>query len=403
MEMDSLFTKTPRINVLSIGSDRNLFVPETSSRKRIIEYGALFRELHIIVFSRKKLGLKKERIAPNIWLYPTNSFSKWLYVFDALAIARRLRAKKEIGVVSAQDPFESGLVSFCAAKILRAPLHLQVHTDLFSPFFKKGALLNAFRIRLAVFLFSRASGIRVVSARIKDSIVRKFAGRKIPNIAVLPIFIDAEAMKHSMPSFDLHEKYPQFPLIALVVSRLEPEKNISFAIELLAHATKNGVKDVGLVVVGTGRLKESLQKQAARRGISDRVIFEGQTFDLASYYKTADILFVTSLYEGYGMVVVEAFFSGCPILSFDVGIASEMLSYKNEMVCSAGDRDCMKKEFMKWASVAAFREELRVLAAKSAEEKKSVSKEAYLAAYQKTLEAAASRVSDSVKTKRVKL
>ena len=45
---------------------------------------------------------------------------------------------------------------------------------------------------------------------------------------------------------------------------------------------------------------------------------------LFSYYKTVDLFLVTSLYEGYGMTLVEAQAAGCPIISTDVGVAREV-------------------------------------------------------------------------------
>lgn len=58
---------------------------------------------------------------------------------------------------------------------------------------------------------------------------------------------------------------------------------------------------------------------------------------LFSYYKTADIFLSTSLYEGYGMSMVEARAAGCPIVATDAGIAPEIAA----RVCPVGDAECL--------------------------------------------------------------
>ena len=55
-----------------------------------------------------------------------------------------------------------------------------------------------------------------------------------------------------------------------------------------------------------------------------RISLGGGGTDLPSYYKTADLFLAASLYEGYGMALVEAQAADCPIISTDVGVAREI-------------------------------------------------------------------------------
>ena len=65
-----------------------------------------------------------------------------------------------IDVVTTQDPFECGLAGFLIARIFRARLHIQIHTDVMSPYFANESTLNRVRVLIAKFLIPRASGIR---------------------------------------------------------------------------------------------------------------------------------------------------------------------------------------------------------------------------------------------------
>ena len=159
------------MKVLSISLDRKVFEQGSAVRSRLLDYGRLVEELHIIVFAKKSYGFKNESFPPNIFLYPTNTRTRLGYILRAIVIAYEIkRSGISIDVVSAQDPFETGLIAFLISRILRAKLHLQIHTDVMSPYFKKESLMNRVRVLFATFLIPRANAIRVVSERIKNSL-----------------------------------------------------------------------------------------------------------------------------------------------------------------------------------------------------------------------------------------
>ena len=105
----------------------------------------------------------------------------------------------------------------------------------------------------------------------------------------------------------------------LVVSRLEAEKNVGLAIRAFADQAP---KSACLIIVGDGSERTKLERLVQELGFSGRIFFEGGE-DPKKYYKLASMFLSTSLYEGYGMTVIEALASGIPVLSTDVGIARE--------------------------------------------------------------------------------
>jgi glycosyltransferase involved in cell wall biosynthesis len=112
-----------------------------------------------------------------------------------------------------------------------------------------------------------------------------------------------------------------------MVSRLEPEKDIATALKAFALAEKS-VKNVGLVIVGSGSMEAELSHVAQSLGIGERVLFVGwrDGTELAIIRTSSDIFLSTSLYEGYGLSLVEAAATKMPIVSTDVGIAPDILS-----------------------------------------------------------------------------
>lgn len=321
------------MKILVIGSDRSIFQEGSEARQRMIEYGALADEMHIIVFAERKFGFAKAQLSDTTWAHPTNSRAKWFYIADAARIGSALAAPD---VVTAQDPFECGLAGWLIARRRKTPLQLQVHTDFLSPYFCRGSFLNRIRTRSARFLISRATRIRVVSERVRNSLTTHFT-LDASRIDVLPIFIDTEKIKHASITVDLHKKYPRFDFIALMASRFTKEKNISLALAVVKKLIRQFPK-LGLVVVGSGPDKERLRSETARLGIKGYVVFEPWADDLASYYKTADVFLLTSNYEGYGRTAVEALAAGIPVVMTDVGLAGEIVKNgENGFVAPVGD------------------------------------------------------------------
>ncbi|MBS4052333.1 MAG: glycosyltransferase, partial [Methylomonas sp.] len=225
-------------------------------------------------------------------------------------------------VVTAQDPFELGLVAWRISSRFDIPLQLQVHTDFLSPYFKKGSLKNRARLVLAHMLIPRAQSIRVVSERIKRSLLLKYH-RITPNIHVVPIFVDIDTLR-SVQAVDLRKKYPGFDRIILMASRLSSEKNIPMAIRAFREVVKKHPR-TGLLIVGSGPEELRLKAYAERLDLKGKIFFGGWQSSIAPFAKAAHIFLSTSLYEGYGLSVVEAAVTGTLVVSSDVGIATELL------------------------------------------------------------------------------
>lgn len=386
-----------RMKVLMISTDRKLFEENSAVRQRIVEYGNLVDGLYVIVFS-KQANFEKRLIGRNTWVYPTNSANKLMYIFDAIRIGRKIikdydsrfrNSKFEVKnlsdfLITTQDPFETGFVGWVIAKTRKAKLHLQVHTDFLSIKFKMASVMNKTRSQLAMFLIMQADGVRVVSERIKNSII-KWRFKKSEKISVLSIFVDIEKIKNTQVKFDLHKRYSQFDFIIFTASRLEKEKNISMMIDVMDKIVKKHPR-VGLVIVGEGSRKNNLNKKVFRKNLQTNIIFEGWNDDLVSYYKTADLFISTSDFEGYGMTLLESAVAGCPILTTDVGLVGEVLKEGSVGICKIGKKKCFVEKIEK---ILENKHLLKIMSKKAKEDVENrviKNKEDYLREYKKDWE-----------------
>ncbi|MDO8523976.1 MAG: glycosyltransferase family 4 protein [bacterium] len=299
------------MHVVMLSTDQTVFDPASPVRARMEEYARAFGTLSIIVLCLRAPG-RREAVGEALFIYPTNSFSRLFSLRDAVRIAKRV---EKADVVTAQDPFETGLAGYWISQSLGIPLHVQVHTNfLASGFSREHWPLNPIRMMIAGFVLPRAAGIRAVSGTIKKAIETRY--RPNAAISVLPIFVDLGKFRRVVKT-----KHPKFGTALLVVSRLESEKRVDLAIRALKRVRDAGF-DAGLTVVGSGSEEGRLKREAERLHLSEWVEFAGFQNNLAPYYAVADVfLYPGAPYEGYGMAILEALAAGVPVLAEDVGIA----------------------------------------------------------------------------------
>jgi glycosyltransferase involved in cell wall biosynthesis len=111
----------------------------------------------------------------------------------------------------------------------------------------------------------------------------------------------------------------------LFVGTLEPRKNVPLLLE--AFTEVRAELDVQLLVVGgRGWLDEPIFAAHARSGLGDAVRFLGTLAedDLAALYSHATVFVLPSLYEGFGLPVLEAMACGAPVLCSNAGPLPEV-------------------------------------------------------------------------------
>lgn len=108
------------------------------------------------------------------------------------------------------------------------------------------------------------------------------------------------------------------PPVILSVGRLSPAKNYQVALKAVAHL----IEKTGLVfkwlIAGDGGLRTELVQLASELGLDGVVEFLGAREDVPEMIRDADIFFIPSAWEGFGIAAVEAMASGLPVVAGDV-------------------------------------------------------------------------------------
>jgi len=93
------------------------------------------------------------------------------------------------------------------------------------------------------------------------------------------------------------------------VGRLEREKNHKFIIDIFQQVHKK-LPEAALLLVGDGTYREAIRKQIMEQGIEDCVILAGKREDVSDYLQAMDVFVFPSLFEGFGLALLEAQCSG---------------------------------------------------------------------------------------------
>lgn len=113
-------------------------------------------------------------------------------------------------------------------------------------------------------------------------------------------------------------------IIIGTVCRLEEQKGIVYLLKAMKIVLMK-YPNAQLEIVGDGSLLEKLKRLSYRLGISNSVIFFGKFADVIPFYKRMNIFVLPSIYEGFGIVLLEAMAAGIPIVSTNVDGITEVV------------------------------------------------------------------------------
>ena len=112
----------------------------------------------------------------------------------------------------------------------------------------------------------------------------------------------------------------------LYAGGLTPRKNLVRLLEAYRQAAREAEAPPLVLPGADSSHARELQKRAGELGLEDRVVFPGYVAEAAlpALYRGATVFVYPSLYEGFGMAVLEAMASGAPVVTSDRGGTAEV-------------------------------------------------------------------------------
>lgn len=100
------------------------------------------------------------------------------------------------------------------------------------------------------------------------------------------------------------------------VGRFNVQKNHTFLIDIFSEYYKRD-KNAKLLLVGSGEQEHIIREKIKQENLTDKVVFAGSTKEVEQYMSAMDLFLFPSLFEGFGIVLIEAQTSGIPCLVSD--------------------------------------------------------------------------------------
>lgn len=317
------------MNVLTIGLDRALFNLDSDTRIRVRQYASWVDKYVVIVTTLKSEG-KRPFTDGKLEVIPTNSISKIFYPLDILAIAWKNRRYK-FDLQTAQDPFICAIAGILIKLFLKIPLNIQIHSEFFnSRYFREESFFNRVLYYTGLFTLRFADTVRARNNRIKKDVIHRFPklsgkvgyiGVRINEVYFLPL-----------------SSKKRDPNLVVSVGRFAKQKNYPLLLRAMVRVIRE-IPSVRLVIVSGGDERQALGNLINKLGLQESVELKEWMLpeELVKLYDQASLFVIPSNHEGWGLVVLEAFARGLPVVMTDTGCAGEIvINSKTGYVVSIG-------------------------------------------------------------------
>lgn len=168
-------------------------------------------------------------------------------------------------------------------------------------------------------------------------------------ISVIPNFL---------PSMPLQKSKLEKNII-LAVGRLEKQKNFSSLIRLFSKVVKKH-PDWILEIYGSGSEKNKLIEDIKRYHLVNNVFLKGSVKDITTVLIDSSMLVVTSQYEGFGVMIIEAMSCGLPVISYDCpcGPSDIIQDEENGFLVPVNDEETFAERICRLITDKKLREEM---------------------------------------------
>lgn len=260
-----------------------------------------------------------------------NSFLKKIYkiLFRSIVLDKISRNNNIDLIIASAD---SVIVSSLLNKILRRKIKLIVviHQELSKTNFFTRVCMKAF-LRYSDKVVAVSDGI--------NTEVSKYCGKG----CVVTIHNSIDIIQNNfLSNQEIDERdrhyFDECDNIFLSIGRLEKVKNYS---ELIMIWKRLNTKDY-LLIIGDGSERNMLEKLIFDLGLLKQVFLIGQKNNVFPYIKKSKAVLSVSLFESFGMTLIESMSLGCPVISYDCDFGPrEIFGLKNNI----GDCNFLKNNY----------------------------------------------------------
>ena len=234
----------------------------------------------------------------------------------APALARYLEQVRPDALLSASN--YSNVTALLARGIANVPgtrVAVSIHNHLRASVAAGGKRTVRIMPKLARHFFPRADAVVTVSQGVAEDLrtLIGIPGKEITTIynPVVTAAVEAGARKDPQHPW----LRPGEPPVILAIGKLKKQKDFTNLLHAFQQVRSNRI--ARLIILGEGNERPRLQRLARRLGVAEDVDLHGFDSNPFAYLARASLFVLSSAWEGFGNVLVEAMACGCPVVSTD--------------------------------------------------------------------------------------
>ena len=199
--------------------------------------------------------------------------------------------------------------------------------------FRYSAEDSAFRVALRKWAYravvKRCDVTIAVSEQVRQSLMADLGGgdkltRRIAvvqNGVPIPDLLAPEQVTEARQAWSV----PAGAALLVAAGRFDEQKNFGDLITAASELVRTG-REFRLVIAGEGPRREALERRISDEDLAGHVVLPGVVDDLPRLLGAADLLLVSSRWEGLPLVVLEAMAAGLPVVGYDIAGVRELVA-----------------------------------------------------------------------------
>lgn len=228
-------------------------------------------------------------------------------------LRKYLRDREPVALQASMWPLTVAAVIARSLARSQTRLLLSEHVMLSHQYSQFGRLRRSFLSRSIAWSYPKANARVAVSERVADDLTAiSGIDRKSIDVIYNPV---AGPPPGNIPTAEIMALWGEAVDRILTVGSLKEQKNQAMMIRAFALLRKR--RRAKLMILGEGDLRASLQDLAAEYGVADDVLLPGFATNPWPYYASATAFALSSDYEGYPLVLIEAMKCGLPVVCTD--------------------------------------------------------------------------------------
>lgn len=290
----------------------------------------------------KKQGQYVKQVPSNVRVVDLNA--KKLLLSSHL-IGSYLKQEKPVVLISASE--RANIMALLAKKLFRvkSKVIISIHVNNSEAMTRQGASLYKRLVILAARrIYKWADQVVAVSRGVAEDVEKLFLVQRDKITVIYNPIISRGLDEKANEALD-HPWLNQnrFPVI-LGAGRLIRQKDFLTLIRSF-DALKKEISDIKLIILGEGKERLTLEKEIRNLGLTEDVSLPGYIDNPYSYMKRSSVFVLSSAWEGFGNVLVEALATGTPVVSTDCpsGPAEILVNGKYGNLVPVGDHKTLAR------------------------------------------------------------